>query len=339
MLFRSVGPGGLFMAMRTIPVALDVAARMKRLCPDAWLLNYANPTHMIADALRRRGYERSVGLCDGYICPPADVGIFFGLEREEVETRHAGINHCAWTWKAVEKATGRDLLKALREGDRGEMKKCLSGLEPHSITRVMRWLQIFDVAGLFPAPAGHMEPYFFPHEVLDQQMLNPRSYHTWSQEHTTANWDRLKAVLADWDLSAAENVAKAHQGAHADLAIGVLAAIATDSGEEFSVNVPHGGAVPGFDPRTILELYCRIGRKGFEPQSVPAFPQYCQAQQRNLLEVLDLVVGGILDKDRQRLLQAFCLHPFTQSLARARTLFEAMWTEERDVLGSYWDGV
>jgi len=83
---ETVGPGGLFMAMRTVPVVLDVARRMKRLCPQAWLLNYANPTNFIGDALQRAGHRRWVALCDGYICPPRDIGVTVGLDYERVTT-------------------------------------------------------------------------------------------------------------------------------------------------------------------------------------------------------------------------------------------------------------
>jgi alpha-galactosidase/6-phospho-beta-glucosidase family protein len=139
-------------------------------------------------------------------------------------------------------------------------------------------------------------------------------------------------------MSAADKVAKTHFGAHADLAIGVAAALDQDSGELFPVNVPQTGAVPGFSPQSVLEVYSVVNRSGFHPQPVPRFPDYVLAQQNNLLAFQQLVVQGILEKDRHLLLQALALHPFTKSISKARELFEAMWEEEKEVLGPYWTG-
>ena len=146
-------------------------------------------------------------------------------------------------------------------------------------------------------------------------------------------------MLQHFDGAAADDVAKAHRGAHADLAIGVAGALATDSGEEFPVNVPHDGAVPGYPPETVLEVYSRVTRQGFAPdRAVPAFPKAIMAQQLHLVMVQQLLVQGILEKDRQLLLQAFAIHPFTKSIARARALFQTMWQEEQEFLGDYWRG-
>jgi len=333
---ETVGPGGLFMAVRTIPAVLDAAERMSRLCPDAWLLNYANPTNFVADALYRAGFTRSVGLCDGFICPPADVGVMFGLTREQVRTRHAGVNHCSWTYRA--ESDGRDLLQELREADPAAIEANLAKLGDRA-RRPRRWLEIFRAVDLFPAPAGHLEPYYFHDEILAAQKKGRTDYHTYRQDRDNKNWASLRAVLEDWNEDAANQVAKTHLGAHADLAIGVAVALATDSGAVFPVNVPHGGAVPGISPDTVLEVYSIVSRHGFEPITTPRFPDNLIAQQAHLAAVEKLTVQGIMEKRKGLIFQALVLHPFTNSIPRARALFDAMWEEERDVLGGYWDGV
>jgi 6-phospho-beta-glucosidase len=333
---ETVGPGGIFMAVRTVPVMLDVASRMARLCPQAWLLNYANPTNFIGDALRRAGYPRTVSLCDGYMCPPNDIGHTLKLDPKRIVTRHAGINHCSWCYRA--EMDGRDLLPELRAVDRRTVERNLSHLEPWAVERRLRWLEIMRLMGLYPAPAGHLEPYFYHDEWVARQRTRAADRRTHRADRARQNWDRLKAVLKSWDQAEADQVARTHFGGHADLAIGVAAALATDSGELFPVNVPHGGAVPGFTPETVLEVYSVVTRRGFAPQPVPRFPAGIEAQQNHLAAVQQIVVRGILEKDRRLILQGLCLHPFTRSMAVARELFETMWRAERDVLGPYWRG-
>lgn len=335
---ETVGPGGMFMAIRTVPVVLDVARRMARLCPQAWLLNYANPTNFIADALHRSGYVRSASLCDGFICPPNDIGLtLLGRETQEIVTRHAGLNHCAWCYSA--EYQGRNLLAELRQVDDATVEKNLAALPPEGAQRRRRWLELFRLTGLYPAPAGHMESYFFYDECMQRQQTRLATFRENFARHEQANWDRLKAVLAGFQLETAEKVAKAHQGAHADLAIGVAAALSGDTGEYYPANVPHGQALPGFAPQDVFEVYCRITKNGFTPVRVPEFPKMVRAQQAHLLAFQQLVVQGILAKDRSLILQALCLHPFTRNVNMARELFNAMWLEERRILGPYWDGV
>lgn len=332
---ETVGPGGMFMAVRTVPVLLDIAERMGRLCPQAWLLNYANPTNFIADALQRTGHERSVSLCDGYICPPRDIGVTLGIDFRKVLTRHAGINHCSWVYRA--ECDGRDLLAELRQIDSGTLDANLASLDASGAERRRRWLSIFRVMGLYPAPAGHVEPYFYHDEWLEIQKARRKEGLTHREERARRNWECLRAVLADWDDEAAAQVARTHFGGHADLAIGVAAALASDSGEVFAVNIPQGGAVPGFAPETVLEVYCSVTSSGFAPaEPVPRFPRAILVQQNHVAAFQQMVVTGILEKSREKLLQALCIHPFTKSIATARELFDTMWQEERELLGPYW---
>ncbi|MGO8704711.1 MAG: hypothetical protein ACLQVA_12915 [Candidatus Brocadiia bacterium] len=333
---ETVGPGGMFMAMRTIPVVLDVARRMKRLCPQAWLLNYANPTNFIGDALQRDGHRRWVALCDGFICPPRDIGVTVGVDFERIATRHAGINHCSWVYEA--KSDGRDLLEELRRLDSKAVEANLASLKPEGQARVKRWLQIFRTMGQYPAPAGHTEPYFYYNEAVEEQRQHPEEGPARRKEGDVKKWAQLKAILTRWNEQEAGQIARTHFGGHADLAIGVAEALATGSGELFPVNIPHGGAVPGFSPDTVLEIYCKVTKKGFEPLPVPAFTPPVFVQQSHLAEVQKMVVAGVLQKDRRMLFEALCVHPFTRSLATAGALFDAMWKEEEEqgVLGPYW---
>lgn len=334
---ETAGPGGLFMAIRTVPVVLDVARRMQRVCPDAWLLNYANPTNYIADALHRSGFTRSVGLCDGYTCAPRGFAFTLDIPKYLVHTRHAGLNHCGWVYKA--ETDGRDLIAELRAFPQEAAEHNLRTKHVNEARELLRFLDLFRVFGLFPALSGHQEPYFFHDECLAEEQCGHHA-HGNVEERSQANWRRIEAVLERFDEAAADDVAHAHQGAHADLAIGVANALATGSGEEFPVNRPHGGAMPGFPPETVLEVYHHVTRQGFTPvEGIPAFPKVIVAQQLHLAMVQQILVQGILEKDRRLLLQAFAIHPFTTSFARARACFEGMWRQERALLGDYWKDV
>ncbi|UUZ90930.1 hypothetical protein LJK87_34810 [Paenibacillus sp. P25] len=103
----TLGPGGVFFALRTIPVLLDIARDMREVAPDASLLNYSNPMAMNTWALRRAGGIRAVGLCHGVQHSHALISKALGLPKEEVDYTAAGINHQTWFIKVAHQ--GRDL--------------------------------------------------------------------------------------------------------------------------------------------------------------------------------------------------------------------------------------
>ena len=331
---ETAGPGGMFMAIRTVPVVVNVAKRMERLCPGAWILNYANPTNFITDAVGRVSSTRIVGLCDGYSGPPHNIGATLGLPPARITTLHAGFNHCSWVYRAA--MDGRDLLVELRTADPGLIERNLSRMLPPYARLHRRGLELFHTYRLYPIPLGHVMHYFYHDDLLREQEASEKVYHTLNEEADRQRWNELRTVLREFDESVADGIARAQEDAHADLAIGVMGAIAEDTGALFPVNVPHRGVVQGIAPEAILEVYAVATQQGFRPIAVDPFPKSLLAHQNLLVTFQQLAVTGILEKSRDALWEALTIHPFTSSLASARELFDAMWKEEADVLGEYW---
>ena len=119
---ETAGPGGMFMAIRTVPVAVALAKRMEKLCPAAWLLNYSNPTHYVTSGVLKATRIKSVGLCDNYIAAKNDFAFLLGLaDVKNIKVRFCGYNHCNWVYSATYR--GRDLLKVLKQSTPAERKK------------------------------------------------------------------------------------------------------------------------------------------------------------------------------------------------------------------------
>ena len=156
---ETVGPGGMFMAMRTVPALVDVAQRMERLCPEAWLINYANPANFLADGVRRATRTRVVALCDGYCNAPADIGASFGLHMDDVEARHAGVNHFGWATRATHQE--RDLLDELRRADPSVIRQNIAAKNEEYRFYLELGYELFQMYGVYPCPLGHMAPYFY----------------------------------------------------------------------------------------------------------------------------------------------------------------------------------
>ena len=158
----TIGPGGIIRALRTIPVILDVAKTMEEICPDAWIINYANPEGAICLALQKYTKIKNFGLCHGTPDMAKQLAEeVFKVPIERFTYRAAGINHL--TWFTDMKIDGKDVYPKLHDKlkESGFDKK-----EPIS-------KQLYDIYGLYPAPGdrhvGEFFPYYMKEEVLMEQ--------------------------------------------------------------------------------------------------------------------------------------------------------------------------
>jgi len=337
----------MFMAMRTVPVLVDAAKKMERLCPDAWLVNYANPANFLSDAVVRATAIKTVSLCDGYTEGRDHIAASLGMSGDRVFSLHAGLNHFSWIYRAEDRETGCDLLQALRDADPMTIKSNLAG--GNDFNRHHMWLgyKIFEVYGVYPSITDHMDCYFYLNEAIEGQLKNDKTVYESmiDEEEIRKNWDDLKVVLGDFSLDGAHRVAFGHEtyaadlGVHSDLAVGVMDSIVRNSGDLWAVNVPNGGAIQGMEADTIVELYARVDRSGCTPLVTPPLPESLLARMNQLAAHQKLVVSGILDRNLDAIFEALTIHPWTTSISRARDCFEAMLEEEKEVMGEYWDGV
>src|SRR5919197_298236 len=93
---ETVGPGGFFMALRSVPVLLDIARILAEVAPDAWIVNYTNPTNIVTDAVTRYSDAKIIGLCDQWVGDTETWAAQLGLPYDGLEIDWIGLNHCPW---------------------------------------------------------------------------------------------------------------------------------------------------------------------------------------------------------------------------------------------------
>ena len=335
---ETAGPGGMFMAIRTVPMAIALAKKMEKYCPNAWFLNYANPSHYITEGVLKTTRIKCVGLCDNYIAAKYDNCFLLGIDNSEVkkiEVRFAGYNHCNFVYSASYK--GRDLLKELKNLSTANRNKRLSKIKSAwGKWAFSRGLELLDMTGRYPVATGHSMPYFYHADFLKHQ-LEAGAGHRHVGKYNKEKWDTLKSQLVNYEDEVANKVVRAqHGGAHADLAVGFASAIAADTGEAFPMNMLNGNTIPGFAKNEVAEFYANVSKNGCTPVKVPAFPPVLYAQQQLLFAYKRLVMQGILEKNKTKFIEALMIHPFTSSVSKAKELFENMWKLEKGVHGNYW---
>jgi 6-phospho-beta-glucosidase len=322
---ETTGPGGIAYALRTIPVAMRLAARVRELAPDAFVINFTNPAGLITEAMRQVLGDHVIGICD----TPSGLGNrlagLLGVPGGEVRLDYAGLNHLGWLRSAS--FQGRDLVAEILADD-----VALSGLEEAQIMGA-DWLRTLGMI-----PNEYLYYYYCNREAVRAVRAGTRGEFLRRQQDefyrladaqpddALAAWrrtlsERQSTYMAEARPAGAPRPAS-DGGGYEHQALGLMSAIASDSDEPRTMilNVRNGGTLPGLPPDAVVEVPCEIDGKGPHPLPVtpPTGAQLGLLQQVKAVE--RLTIGAAIDRDPRLALKALALHPLVDSVNVARDL-------------------
>jgi len=316
---ETTGPGGTFFALRSIPQVLDLCRRMEDVCPDAWLINYVNPTNFVADAVQRESDVKCVALCDGggnglrYKLPE-----LFGFEQGEVRVRAAGVNHHTWLMEL--RLRDEDGYPTLLERLRQPKKKGRS-YRPEYHEFGMWMLEKF---GVWPANLSYLYPYFHHEDALADFRTGHSIYHMFMAD-LPEHWRNFYA-MAKGEMPIHMDLTKHHTDVgHGDLAVSVIAAIAGDECQEFHVNVRNEGAITNLPREAIVEVPALVDGSGVRPLCMGALPRGVLGLTQSLVAWEELTVDAALSGDEDLVVQAILAHPWTRSTQQAEGVCNEMF--------------
>jgi alpha-galactosidase len=320
----TIGPGGVFKALRTIPVLLDIAHDIEKYCPDAWLLQYTNPMAMACWAIDEATYIKAVGLCHSVQRTTQDLGTYIGAPKEEVTAWVAGINHMAWFLRF--ERNGEDAYDALWDA----MNNSETYAQDSVRFEVMRQFGSFVTES-----TRHMSeyvPYFrqYP-EVMSELNLNAIEVDLARLEKRNEGYfKKMGFEVAGTDTLIAEP--------SDEYACRIMAAMETGVSTVINGNVPNDGLISNLPAEACVEVPCLVDRLGIHPMAVGALPSQLAALNRTNINVQELAVQAVLEKDREAAVHAVMLDPLTAAslpLDRIRDMFDEMWTGHGDALSAY----
>ncbi|MGE5559481.1 MAG: hypothetical protein ACM3XN_00285 [Chloroflexota bacterium] len=305
---ETVGAGGLSFAWRSIPVAREIAREMAELCPEAWLLNYANPARQVTEAILRDGaFTRVIGLCDEMVGVRDAIARLMRVDHRRLALDTFGINHCNWITNLT--LDGWPVLPRLQRSARF----IPAGVLPDWRARVL--VQLLRRFGAIPSP--YLGYFYFGAEALARQR---RAQRTRAEEIMA----RLPAIYAHYDEQAAAERPRLTKRrgvpGHGDLAVSVIAAIVADRGDLQTVNIPGLGRMPGFRPGSVVELTARIGRAGAEPVGDVTVPDGLATQAaliRTVAAAEDLNIEAAMTGSVDKAVAAMAAHPLVGPRAAA----------------------
>jgi 6-phospho-beta-glucosidase len=315
------GPGGFFMALRSVHAMQGIITDMEAVCPRARLFNYTNPINLVSQAVTRHSPVPIVSLCEGPIVFSRGVVRAAGLDPDRIDATMIGLNHACWSVR--HEYEGQDVIPLLREAlDR---LRETPGASRHA-------LRMLELASMMDAiPAEYFQYYYFKEEVLAELRAKPTTRSQDILARVPDYWAhyREQAALDEPELDPARSRGGIHE---LELAIDVMDALYNDRGEVLPVNVPNRGAIADFPDDLVVEVLGYVDRRGVTPLAQGHMPRQVLGLLKMLGEYQWLAGEAAWCGTRKDAIRALASHPLVFSLRLAETIYDEMAAAQRQYL-------
>jgi 6-phospho-beta-glucosidase len=311
---ETTGAGGLAKALRTVPVVLDIAERVRRANPDAWIVDFTNPVGIVTRALQTAGH-RAVGLCNVAIGFQRRFAGLLGVVPERIRLDHVGLNHLTWE-RGVHLldepggAAGRDVLPELLERFGPEIADDLE-------------LPLSLVRQLGTVPSYYLR-YFYEHDrVVDELRVKG------SRASEVAAIERqLLEMYGDPNLDEKPELLAKRGGAYySEAAVNLVASLlgtGSPAGAVQVVNVPNNGTLPFLPDDAVIEVPATVDGTGATPLPVPAVEPLYAGLIAHVTAYEQLALTAALHGGRDRVFQALLAHPLVGQIDLADGLTDRL---------------
>ncbi len=323
---ETTGVGGMGKGMRTIPVILNLAREMQQVAPGALLVNFANPSGLVTEALFRHAPDvPAVGVCNA---PMIKMDML-----EMLEERHGikgdpqktllntlGLNHLSWHRGLT--IDGQDYWPQVLECYLEQFKN-----EEHPLFDP----RTIEVLGMIPN--GYLQYFYYPHQKVAAQDQWPPSR---AEEVVEVEADLLKKYAEPDRIEPPEELMQRGGKYYSTIATQLLTAHYNDLGETHVVNVRHNGAVPGWPQDWVLEMPCKVDKNGIHPLPADPLPDECFGFLAAVKMYELLTIEAAVHGDRAAAYKALLVHPLGPEANKIQTVLDDMLATHRAHLPQFW---
>ncbi|MER6788552.1 6-phospho-beta-glucosidase [Streptomyces sp. NPDC000658] len=313
---ETTGAGGLAKALRTVPVVLDIAERVRRANPRAWIIDFTNPVGIVTRALLQAGH-RAVGLCNVAIGLQRKFAALLDVAPAELHLDHVGLNHLTWeTGVRLHGPEGEDVLPRLLAGHAEAISADL---------RLPRAL--LDRLGVVPS---YYLRYYYAHDEVVRELRTKPS----RAAEVAAMEKELLSLYADPALDEKPALLAKRGGAfYSEAAVDLAAALLTGSGSPYQVvNTRNDGTLPFLPDDAVIEVQAAVGPKGASPLPVPSLDPLCTGLMAHVTAYEDLALDAALRGGRDRVFKALLSHPLIGQYEYAEELTDRLVAHNREHL-------
>ena len=325
------GAGGVFKALRTIPVIGQIIDDMRELCPEAWLINFTNPSGMVTEAaIRKFGWKCTIGLCNvptiAEMREPANIGYAVG----DLVYQFAGLNHFHWhrVFTHDGEEVTRKILPFVNEP---------SGGTPVNIYLSPFPKELLDSMGMIPC--GYHRYYFKEQEMLEHIMEEFRKGGTRAEQMDRVEGELFSLYEQPELNKKPEQLAKRGGAYYSDAACECICAISNDKQIRMTVSTENRGALPFLEPQAIVEVSSIIGACGAQPIAWGAMPPAARGWLQMMKAMEECVIEAAITGDYGMVLEAFVLNPLVVSGSEGKRVLDELLVAHEKYLPLFHDKI
>jgi 6-phospho-beta-glucosidase len=322
---ETTGPGGFAMGLRTIPVLLDYIQLMKQVCPNAWLINFANPSGMLSEAaISFGGWKKTVGVCDAPSQMKSEAARILQAPEEDVFLDYFGLNHLGWVRSIIYK--NMDQLPKL-------LDSLSDGLKIPGLSFTPSFLQ-----NLGMIPNEYLYYYYFARRSVENilkssqtrgeqiQELNHQLFADMTEAIHNEDQTYLIKVYSNYLKTRSDSYMSAETGktgqimninqimdlqeeGYAGVAIELIGALSGIASKTMILNVPNQGSISGMNPDDVVEIPNLVSQDSIRPLPVKTIPDLCLGLMKQVKTYEKLTIQAAVEKSYQKALLALTLHP------------------------------
>lgn len=295
----TIGIGGIFRNLRTIPVMLDFAKDMEEVCPDAWFLNYTNPMAVLTGVMNRFTNIKTVGLCHSVqVCAP-DLLESLDMPTDNIQWKIAGINHMAWLLEITR--NGEDLYPEIKKRAKEKQK---------TIHDDMVRFELLDKFGYYITESSEHNAEYHPYFIKSQYPELTEKFNIPLDEYPrrcinqVEDWKKMRDELVN-------NQELSHDRSH-EYGSYIIEAMEKDVPFKIGGNVLNtGGLIENLPENAIVEVPCLVDASGIAPTHVGRLPEQLAALNRTNINTQLLTIEAAITGKKEHIYQAAMLDPHT----------------------------
>ena len=322
---ETTGPGGFTKAMRTIPVILEICRDMQEMCPEAWLINFTNPSGIITETVLNHTGIKVIGLCNCAIGMQNEIAYGYECEAKDVYCDFVGLNHLLWAQKIF--VRGCDVTEQLIEAasESGEIMS--------NIPDMKMGAEFFRSLGMLPI--SYLKYFYLTKEMYEECVRQAEQEGVRGEMVKQVESD-LFELYSDSSLDTKPEQLAGRGGAHySDAACQLISSIYNDKRDIQVVGVRNNGTNLDLPEQVAIERNCVISKNGAHPIALGHMPVQIRGlvQQVKAYEQLAIIAGVYGDYDAA--IQALTLHPLVPSCTVAQSMLKELISANRDFLPQF----
>ncbi len=313
------GIGGMFKGLRTIPVILDITKRMEKLCPNAWLINFSNPSGMIAEAVLNNSPIKMIGLCNVPIGSIDSVKNQLNLPEAFVE--YLGLNHLAWITKV--EYEGKDYLKEAI--DMGLNSSNMKNIPTLGFSR-----ELIQTVGAIPT--SYLNYYYHKDKMVEKCLKAEKCRGEICYEIE----EQLLEIYSNSEVhTKPEQLSKRGGARYSEVAINLIDAIHNDRNNIQVVNILNNGAIPWLADDDAIEINAIVGKDGAKPIKTNYHNQHIEELVKTMKAYEKHAVKAAMTGDIDEALRALMINPLVFDYDKAYDCFFELLEAHKEYLPQF----